>query len=159
VTPQHLIYTIGHLLQGLKYHLYCLPLLKFAEDRDALRHAVTSTNNTKFFAGTDSAAHTKKATACGCAAGCFTGGVAPQLYAQAFELAGLDLSTAQNQTIFEAFLCTNGPAFYGLKPSRETFTLTKTPQKVSLLETSDGPITPLPIGMGEETVFWSLAMD
>ncbi|MEM7651527.1 MAG: hypothetical protein AAF204_05545, partial [Pseudomonadota bacterium] len=33
ITPQHLLYTIGDLLQGLKYHLYCLPLLKFNEDR------------------------------------------------------------------------------------------------------------------------------
>ena len=72
ITPQHLLYTIGDLLQGLKYHLYCLPLLKFEEDRQALRDAVTDPQNTKFFAGTDSAPHTQKATPCGCAAGCYT---------------------------------------------------------------------------------------
>ncbi|MEM1444378.1 MAG: dihydroorotase, partial [Verrucomicrobiota bacterium] len=41
ITPQHLLYTVGHLVQGLKYHLYCLPLVKFQRDRAALRAAVT----------------------------------------------------------------------------------------------------------------------
>jgi dihydroorotase len=86
VTPQHLLYTIGHLLKGLKYDLYCLPLLKFEEDRQALRAAVLDVDNTKFFAGTDSAPHVEKVnmTACGCAAGCYTGGIAHELYAWAF---------------------------------------------------------------------------
>lgn len=56
ITPQHLIYTVGNLLQGFKYHLFCLPLIKFEEDRAALREAATS-GNPKFFAGTDSAPH------------------------------------------------------------------------------------------------------
>ena len=77
ITPQHLLFTVGHLLQGLKYHLYCLPLLKYEEDRAALRGVVTDPTNTKFFAGTDSAPHTEKVTECGCAAGCYTGGIAP----------------------------------------------------------------------------------
>ncbi len=158
VTPQHLLYTIGDLLQGLKYHLFCLPLLKFDDDRDALRKAVSAPQNTKFFAGTDSAAHTVKATACGCAAGCFTGGIAPQLYAQGFEAAGVDLSTSEGQKTFQAFLCDNGPAFYGLKPSSQTFTLTKTPQDVALIKTSEGDITPLPVGLGHSIIPWSITL-
>ena len=157
VTPQHLIYTVGHLLQGLKYHLYCLPLVKFDDDRQALRDAVMDPHNTKFFAGTDSAAHTVKATQCGCAAGCFTGGLAPQLYAEAFEMAGVDLSEPESQKIFEKFLCHIGPDFYKLKKSQETFTLTKKDQSVSKIETSEGPITPLPLGMGRDTIPWSIS--
>jgi len=65
ITPQHLLYTIGHLIQGLKYHLYCLPVVKFDRDRAALRAAVTEPGQSKFFAGTDSAPHTTKATECG----------------------------------------------------------------------------------------------
>lgn len=156
ITPQHLLYTIGDLLQGLKYHLFCLPLLKFSEDRDALQKAATNANNTKFYAGTDSAAHTVKATPCGCAAGCFTGGIAPQLYAQGFEAAGLDLSKTENQKTFKQFLCDNGPRFYGLKPSTKTFTLTKTPQSVAVIETPDGPITSLPVGLGQDSIPWSI---
>jgi dihydroorotase len=150
LTPQHLLYTLGHLIQGLKYHLYCLPIVKFQDDRTALREAVTAQGQRKFFAGTDSAPHTTKATACGCAAGCFTGGCAPQLYAMAFEQAGLDLSTPDGQNRFEAFLCHNGPAFYGFPSSAQHFRMQKTPAQCAILETPAGPVTPLPVGLGIE---------
>lgn len=163
VTPQHLIYTVGHLLQGLKYHLYCMPLVKFEEDRQALRDAVVTPGNRKFFAGTDSAPHTQKATACGCAAGCYTGGIAPQLYAQAFEMAGVNLEAEAGQQAFRKFLCLNGPAFYNLPVPEETFTLVKEEQPVMPLKTKAGEIVPLPLGMqGDETgktvyLPWSIA--
>jgi dihydroorotase len=156
ITPQHLLYTIGDLILGLKYHLFCLPVLKFAEDRAALLDAVTKPSQTKFFAGTDSAAHTVKATDCGCAAGCFTGGIAPQLYAQAFEDAGMDLSRVDHEMIFKNFLCHNAPDFYKINRSTETFTMSKTPQTLSKIPTGDGEITPLPIGLGQATVPWSI---
>lgn len=158
ITPQHLLYTIGDLLMGLKYHLYCLPLLKFDADRAALRAAVTDAGNSQFYAGTDSAAHTVKATACGCAAGCFTGGIAPQLYAQAFEDAGVDLSQDSGVAAFRAFLCENGPAFYGLTPSVETFMLEKRESVVGAIQTDAGEITPLPLGLGHDTIPWSIIL-
>ncbi|MEZ5813932.1 MAG: hypothetical protein R3E13_04320 [Alphaproteobacteria bacterium] len=158
VTPQHLLYTIGDLLKGLKYHLYCLPLLKFEEDRAALREAVLDPANTKFYAGTDSAAHTVKATECGCAAGCFTGGIAPQLYAQAFEEAGVDLSSEAGGKAFESFLCHNGPAFYGLEKPQGTFDLEKKPQAVDVLDTPEGAITPLPLGLGQNNLVWRCSL-
>jgi dihydroorotase len=148
ITPQHLLYTLGHLIQGLKYHLYCLPVVKFQDDRTALRQVVTTTGQTKFFAGTDSAPHTTKATACGCAAGCFTGGCAPQLYAMAFEEAGVDLGTVDGAALFERFLCLNGPAFYGFTASPQQFQMEKVASKSETLETAAGPVTPLPVGMG-----------
>ncbi len=150
ITPQHLLYTLGHLIQGLKYHLYCLPIVKFQDDRAALRNAVTTAGQDKFFAGTDSAPHTTKATACGCAAGCFTGGCAPQLYAMAFEDAGVDLASTEGKDLFERFLCLNGPAFYGFPASKQRFRLEKAPAQTPLLETPAGPVTPLPLGMGIE---------
>lgn len=156
ITPQHLLYTVGHLLQGLKYHLFCLPLLKFEADRAALRAAVLDPANTKFYAGTDSAPHTSKATDCGCAAGCYTGGIAPQLYAQAFEEAGADLGSEAGRSAFERFLCLNGPAFYGLGKMQKTFTLVKEEQAVDFLETKSGPITPLPLGLGQKTLQWKV---
>ena len=150
ITPQHLLYTIGHLIQGLKYHLYCLPIVKFEDDRAALRDAVTMAGQSKFFAGTDSAPHTTKATDCGCAAGCFTGGCAPQLYAMAFEEAGLDLGSDSGRGAFERFLCTNGPTFYGLKPSESRFTMVREPNRTQKLATPEGSITPLPLGLDLE---------
>lgn len=158
VTPQHLLYTIGDLIIGLKYHLYCLPVVKFAEDRQALRDAVTAPSQTKFFAGTDSAAHTKKATDCGCAAGCFTGGIAPQLYTQAFEENGLDFTRVDHENILKNFLCFNGPDFYKMPCSEETFTLSKTPQEVTKLPSEEGDITPLPVGLGNNMIPWTLTL-
>ena len=155
ITPQHLLYTMGDLIQGLKYHLYCLPIVKFEADRGSLRAAIVDTDQHKFFAGTDSAPHTMKATEVGCAAGCFTGGCAPQLYAMAFEEAGADLATEKSVRAFRSFLCENGPRYYGIPLSVEQFTLTKSPSAVSKLQTPDGPVTPLPLGLNLE-LSWSL---
>ena len=151
ITPQHLLYTVADLLQGLKYHLYCLPLVKFEKDRQALLESALS-GNKKFFAGTDSAPHTQKQTECGCAAGCFTGGIAPQLYAQAFDL------NQDNIDNFKNFLCLNGPRFYGLTESKETFILEKKPASVDMLNTSAGNITPLPLGLGQDSIDWTLIL-
>lgn len=156
ITPQHLIYTIGDLIQGLKYHLFCLPVLKHCEDREALRTAVLNPKNTQFFAGTDSAPHTVKATECGCAAGCFTGGIAPQLYAQGFELAGMDLSGAAGQEIFKRFLCLNGATFYNLPVPKERFTLLKQDTPVSMLQVGTETVTPLPLGIMQKTLPWAI---
>ncbi|MEM6903153.1 MAG: dihydroorotase [Pseudomonadota bacterium] len=161
ITPQHLMYTVGHLLKGCNYHLYCLPLVKYDTDRAALRAAATDPSNTKFFAGTDSAPHTTKVTPCGCAAGCFTGYIAPQLYAEAFEMAGSDLADAQNRTAFEQFLCLNGPAFYGLPSTEARFTLTRQPQQVIPVPVPGAPagedvVTPLPLGLGSDHIPWSI---
>jgi dihydroorotase len=151
ITPQHLLYTVADLLQGLKYHLYCLPLVKFDEDRESLRNAVNDAGNTKFFAGTDSAPHAVKATECGCAAGCFTGGVAPQLYADSFDL-------NKGQDNFERFLCRNGAAFYGLPVPDKTFTLERMPSPVLPCSTPEGDILPLPLGLMQSHVNWKISL-
>lgn len=147
ITPQHLLYTVADLLQGLKYHLYCLPLVKFEKDRAALLQAATS-GNVKFFAGTDSAPHATKATQCGCAAGCFTGGIAPQLYANAFQL------NEGNIESFKNFLCLNGAKFYNLPVSKETFTLEKQPSTPDIKCNA----TPLHIGLGQTQLNWTLSL-
>jgi len=163
VTPQHLLYTVGDLLKGLKYHLYCLPLLKFEEDLLALRAAVTADDNHKFFAGTDSAPHTHKVTECGCAAGCYTGGIAPQLYAMAFEQTGMNFLDQQVQDVFCNFLCLNGPAFYGLEAATETFTLERQPQEISATQIGENTLVPLPLGLmatesGHATLPWRITL-
>lgn len=151
ITPQHLLYTMGDLVQGFKYHLYCLPLVKFDEDRAALLAAARNPKNTRFFAGTDSAPHTNKATECGCAAGCFTGGIAPQLYAQAFHL-------NKGQDEFKAFLCLNGAHFYNLPVPAETFTLIKEETELSPCPTKEGEVMPLPLGLGQKSLPWKVVL-
>lgn len=153
ITPQHLLYTVGDLLKGFKYHLYCLPLVKFEKDRKALLSAALQPEQTKFFAGTDSAPHHTKVTECGCAAGCFTGFIAPQLYAQALDL------NENNQAEFKAFLCTNGPQFYDLPIPTQTFSLEKKQSTIEVLKTTEDDIVPLNIGMGEDMLEWTIHLD
>lgn len=149
VTPQHLLFTAGHLVQGFRYHLYCLPLVKFEADRAALRAAVARPGQSRFFAGTDSAPHAEKVTPCGCAAGCYTGGCAPQLYVAAFEEAGADLASPTGAEAFERFLCLNGPRFYGFEPSERRFRLSKREgdAPAPAAPRTDGVVA-LPEGMG-----------
>lgn len=156
ITPQHLLYTTGHLLRGLRYHLHCMPVAKFASDRSALR-ALAATHP-RTFAGTDSAPHARKVTQCGCAAGCFTAGVAPQLYAMAFEESGLSLDDPDNARAFEAFLCTRGPTFWNLPKPQGQFVLKRKDATLDLLPTPQGPITSLPLGMGLTKLPWSVSL-
>lgn len=108
ITPQHLLLNRNAIFQGgLRPHHYCLPVLKRERDRLALVEAATS-NDARFFLGTDSAPHARhtKETSCGCA-GVFSAHAAIELYAEAFELAGrLDR--------LEAFAALRGADFYGL---------------------------------------------
>jgi dihydroorotase len=162
ITPQHLLFSIADMLQGFKYHMACMPVLKFEEDREALLRAVLE-DDKHLFAGTDSAPHTKKALACGCAAGCFTGGTAVQLYAMAFERHGNTLEEGWLGDIFRRFLCERGPAIYGFVPSTRTFKLVREPMVVERIATTDGIITPLAVGMAggdaeRNTIPWSVKL-
>lgn len=114
ITPQHLLLNRNAIFQGgIRPHNYCLPVLKREHDRAALLAAATS-DDARFFLGTDSAPHARhtKETTCGCA-GIFSAHAALELYAEAFELAGrLDR--------LEAFAAERGADFYGL-PRNEDF--------------------------------------
>jgi dihydroorotase len=117
ITPQHLLLNRNAIFQGgIRPHNYCLPVLKREHDRRALIEAATS-DDARFFLGTDSAPHAKhtKETACGCA-GIFSAHAAIELYAEAFEQAGkLDR--------LQAFASERGADFYGLPRNREHITL------------------------------------
>ncbi|TMH58967.1 MAG: dihydroorotase [Betaproteobacteria bacterium] len=117
ITPQHLSYSRNALFAGgIRPHRYCLPVLKRESHRQALIQAATG-GNPKFFLGTDSAPHLRRAkeSACGCA-GCYTAHAALELYAEAFEAAGA-------LERLEAFASFHGPDFYGLPRNTDTVTL------------------------------------
>ena len=108
ITPHHLLINRNSLFTGgIRPHHYCLPVVKREKHRQALLD-IAVTNNSRFFAGTDSAPHSKSAkeSACGCA-GIYSAYCAVELYAEAFEM-------AENFKNFEAFMSLNGPKFYGL---------------------------------------------
>ncbi len=93
-------------------------MLKRERDREALLAAATS-DDPRFFLGTDSAPHARhtKETACGCA-GIFSAHAAIELYAEAFDSAGrLDR--------LEAFASERGADFYGVPRNEGTLTLRK----------------------------------
>ncbi len=119
ITPQHLLLNRNALFEGgIRPHHYCLPVLKRERDREALVAAATS-DDPRFFLGTDSAPHARhtKETACGCA-GIFSAHAAIELYAEAFEGAGrLDR--------LEAFASERGADFYGVPRNAGTLTLRK----------------------------------
>ncbi len=124
ITPHHLLINRNAIFQGgIRPHHYCLPIAKREAHRQALVTAASS-GDRRFFAGTDSAPHSKQAkeSACGCA-GIYSAHSALELYAEAFEL-------ADDFTHFEAFMSLNGADFYGLphnqgrvRLERETWTV------------------------------------
>ena len=116
VTPQHMLVNRNAMLVGgIRPHMYCLPILKTEEDRKALLEAVRVCD--RIFIGTDSAPHAigNKENSCGCA-GCYSAHAALELYAEAFEKAGM-------LQRLEAFCSINGPAFYGVAPNTTRVTL------------------------------------
>ncbi len=148
ITPQHLLMNRNAIFAGgIRPHNYCLPVLKREEHRVALLEAATS-DNPRFFLGTDSAPHAKgaKEAACGCA-GCYSAFNALGLYAEAFESVGkLDK--------LEGFASFFGPDFYSLPRNIKRITLAKQAQKIPAeLPLGDATIVPLRAG---ETIAWSL---
>ena len=69
----------------MRPHVYCLPILKREEHREAVLNAAVGPKSERFFLGTDSAPHPKgaKESACGCA-GVFSAHAALSFYAMAF---------------------------------------------------------------------------
>lgn len=149
VTAHHLLLNRNAIFAGgIRPHHYCLPVLKRESHRQALVRAVSS-GNPRFFLGTDSAPHARstKEAACGCA-GCYTAHAGIELYAEAFDAAGvLDK--------LEAFASLNGPAFYGLPANTERVTLCKEAWEVptGLPYLEGDPLVPLRAG---ETIAWRL---
>lgn len=151
ITVHHLILDRNALLAGgIRPHFYCLPVLKRAVHREALRVAATS-GDTRFFLGTDSAPHAvdMKECACGCA-GVFTAPVALGWLAQVFEEEGaLDR--------FEAFAALNGAGFYGLPPNSGRITLARDDRPAEFpaeIATRAGPVRVFDPG---RPLFWRVA--
>ncbi|HUL48260.1 MAG TPA: dihydroorotase [Steroidobacteraceae bacterium] len=124
VTPQHLLMNRNALFAGgIRPHHYCAPVLKAEAERAALLQAVTS-GSERFFLGTDSAPHGRRAkeAVCGCA-GIFSAHAGIELYAEAFEAAGA-------LEKLEGFAARHGADFYRLPRNAGTITLVREPWEV-----------------------------
>jgi dihydroorotase len=151
LTPQHLLLDRNAMLAGgIRPHLYCLPVLKRARDRESLVEAAIS-GSPKFFLGTDSAPHARhaKEAACGCA-GVFSAHAAIELYAEAFEQAGaLDR--------LEGFASRFGADFYRLPRNTGSITLVREPWRPPVSYAFGGEeLVPFRAG---ETIAWRLAAE
>jgi len=121
ITPQHLLYDRSAIFAGgLRPHLYCLPVPKTRQDRQALIDAAIS-RDPRFFLGSDSAPHpiAKKEAAC-CAAGVYSGPIVLPLYAEVFAEAG-------KLKHLEAFASHFGADFYRLPRNQDYVELKPSP--------------------------------
>jgi dihydroorotase len=148
ITAHHLLLNRNAMFAGgIRPHAYCLPVLKREAHRRALVAAATS-GNPKFFLGTDSAPHPRRAkeSACGCA-GLYTAHAGIEVYAEVFEQASaLDK--------LEAFASFHGPDFYGLPRNHDTVTLVKQAWRVPPeIDLGGDALVPLRAG---GTVTWRL---
>jgi dihydroorotase len=122
ITIHHLLITLDDVAGGmLKPHLFCKPIAKRPEDREALLNVALAAHPKVMF-GSDSAPHPKHAKeACGCAAGVFTAPIALQLLAELFEKNNAPVENLQ------AFVSGNAQNIYALAPLHKVVTLEKKP--------------------------------
>ncbi|TNF88624.1 MAG: dihydroorotase [Gammaproteobacteria bacterium] len=151
ITPHHLLINRNAIfLGGIRPHHYCLPVAKREIHRQALIAAALS-GDARFFAGTDSAPHSKQAkeSACGCA-GIYSAHSALELYAEAFERGG-------DFTHFEAFMSRHGADYYGLPYNQGQTRLERQPW--TLPESLPYPDSGLIPFRAAETLNWKQILD
>ncbi len=122
VTAHHLLLTLDDVAGGLlKPHLFCKPIAKRHEDKDALVDMATS-GHYKIMFGSDSAPHpTSSKECCGCAAGVFTAPIAIQLMAELFLKD--DKNIDQSEQNLQKFMSDNAIEIYGISPPPKSITL------------------------------------
>jgi dihydroorotase len=144
VTLHHLLYTLDDIAGGLlQPHLFCKPLAKRPEDRDALLAAALRAHPKLMF-GSDSAPHPQSAKECsGCAAGVFTAPIALPRLVELFE---------QHHALdkLQAFVSDNAQHIYGIQPPARMVELAQAPWVVPQRY---GTVIPMHAG---ETLAWQV---
>jgi dihydroorotase len=120
ITLHHLIITLDDVAGGmLQPHLFCKPIAKRPEDREALLQVALSAHPKVMF-GSDSAPHPKEAKECpGCAAGVFTAPIALQALVQLFEEHDASIENLQK------FVSGNAQNIYAITPLEKEVILEK----------------------------------
>ena len=124
ITLHHLLITLDDVAGGLlQPHLFCKPIAKRPEDREALLEIALSGDKKVMF-GSDSAPHPKSAKeAPGCAAGVFT---APVILPKLVEL----FDSHDKLENLQNFVSNNAREIYSLTPIKKEITLVKEEWKV-----------------------------
>ena len=145
ITLQHLMITLDDVAGGmLQPHLFCKPIAKRPEDKEALRK-VALEGHPKVMFGSDSAPHPQHAKeACGCAAGVFTSPIALQVLTELF----MEHSSLEN---LQAFISGNAQKIYtNITVLEKSITLEKKPFVVPNIY---GTVVPMYAG---ETLAYSI---
>lgn len=144
VTLHHLIITLNDVAGGmLQPHLFCKPIAKRPEDREALLAAALQAHPKLMF-GSDSAPHpVSKKECCGCAAGLFTAPVCLPTLVELFE----KHHALDN---LQAFVSGNAQRIHKFTPAAKTVKLEKTGMRVP---DSYGDVVPYRAG---ETIPWAV---
>lgn len=148
VTLQHLIITLDDVAGGmLKPHLFCKPIAKRPEDREALLQAAIG-GHPKLMFGSDSAPHPVEAKeSCGCAAGVFTAPLVLVRLAGLFEEYGA-LGRLQG------FVSDHARRIYGINPPQKKVILVKAPMTIpAAYEGYGNRVVPMDAG---ESLPWSI---
>ncbi|MEA3353180.1 MAG: dihydroorotase [Campylobacterota bacterium] len=148
ITLHHLLITLDDVAGGmLQPHLFCKPIAKRYEDREALLNVALNAHPKVMF-GSDSAPHPQHAKeSCGCAAGVFTAPIALQVLAQLFEEDG-KLDNLQK------FVSDNACKIYDMEPSSKEITLIKREFIVpEIYESKTQKVVPMYAG---QTLKWSI---
>ena len=144
VTLHHLVLTLDDVAGGLLApHLFCKPIAKRPEDRDALLAAALSAHPKLMF-GSDSAPHPQHDKECaGCAAGVFTAPVALPMLVELFD---------QHDALdnLQAFVSGHARRIYRLTPPSKTVSLAK---EATVVPRRYGPVVPFGAG---KTLAWRL---
>ncbi|HHH19089.1 MAG TPA: dihydroorotase [Campylobacterales bacterium] len=145
ITLHHLLITLDDVAGGmLQPHLFCKPIAKRPEDREALRKVALEAHPKVMF-GSDSAPHPQHAKEnCGCAAGVFTAPIALQVLTEMFA----KHSTIEN---LQAFVSGNAQKIYThITVPETTITLEK---KSFIVPKKYGEVVPMYAG---ETLAYSI---
>ncbi|NPA27743.1 MAG: dihydroorotase [Epsilonproteobacteria bacterium] len=119
ITLHHLYITLDDVAGGLlRPHLFCKPIAKRPEDKEALLELALNAHPKVMF-GSDSAPHPRSAKeAPGCAAGVFTAPIALPLLAELFE----KFDKLDN---LQPFISLNATKIYNINPPQKMVTLVK----------------------------------
>ncbi len=145
ITLHHLLITLDDVAGGmLQPHLFCKPIAKRPQDREALRKVAFNAHPKVMF-GSDSAPHPQHAKESrGCAAGIFTAPIAIQVLTELFT----QYSTIEN---LQAFLSGNAQNIYSnIEIPKKTIVLEK---EAFLVPNKYGDVVPIYAG---ETIKYSI---
>ncbi len=144
ITVHHLMITLDDVAGGmLRPHLFCKPIAKRPEDREALLKVALEAHPKVMF-GSDSAPHPKSAKeSCGCGAGVFTAPIALQLLCEIFD----EHDKLDN---LQAFVSDNAQRIYGICAEYKEVVLSKCDFVVPEMY---GEVVPMKAG---ETLKWSI---